>query len=81
MNARSARNDLVALDGSGSLVLIEIKRDSSDMVARPEALEFQAVRYAASLAIIQSVDDLVERIFARYMTLNRSATSSRRWPS
>jgi len=72
VNARNARNDLVALDGSGSLVLIEIKRDSSDMVARPEALEFQAVRYAASLATIQSVDDLVERIFARYINKWRS---------
>jgi hypothetical protein len=67
VNARNARNDLVALDGSGSLVLIEIKRDSSDMVTRPEALEFQAVRYAGSLATIRSVDDLVERIFARYI--------------
>jgi hypothetical protein len=67
VNARNARNDLVALDGSGNLVLIEIKRDSSDMVARSEALEFQAVRYAASLATIRSVDDLVERIFARYI--------------
>jgi hypothetical protein len=43
VNARNARNDLVALDGSGSLVLIEIKRDSLDMVARSEALEFQAI--------------------------------------
>jgi hypothetical protein len=67
VNARNARNDLVALDGSGNLVLIEIKRDSRDMSARPEALEFQAVRYAASLATIHSVDDLVERIFARYI--------------
>jgi hypothetical protein len=67
VNARNARNDLVALDGAGNLVLIEIKRDSSDMVARSEALEFQAVRYAASLATIGSVDDLVERIFARYI--------------
>ncbi len=72
VNASNARNDLVALDGSGNLVLIEIKRDSRDMVARTEALEFQAVRYAASLATIHSVDELVERIFARYIN---------KWPS
>jgi hypothetical protein len=67
VNASNGRNDLVALDGWGNLVLIEIKRDSRDMVTRPEALEFQAVRYAASLATIRSVDELVERIFARYI--------------
>jgi hypothetical protein len=72
VNASNARNDLVALDGEGNLVLIEIKRDSRDMIARHEAFEFQAVRYAASLATIHRVDDLVERIFARYI---------KRWPA
>ena len=66
-NLRRARNDLVALDAEGNLVLIEIKRDASDMAGRTEALEFQAVRYAASLATIRTVDDLVDRIFTRYV--------------
>ncbi len=67
VNLRGARNDLVALDGDGYLVLIELKRDAADMAARREAMEFQAVRYAASLAMITTVDDLVERVFAHYI--------------
>jgi hypothetical protein len=67
INLRNARNDLVALDANGNLVLIEIKRDASDMASRAEAMEFQAIRYAASLATVTTVDDLVERIFARYI--------------
>jgi hypothetical protein len=67
VNVKGARNDLVAIDGNGNLVLIEIKRDAADMASRAEAMEFQAVRYAASLATIATVDDLVERMFARYI--------------
>jgi len=67
INLKGARNDLVALDGNGNLVLIEIKRDAADMASRMEAMEFQAVRYAASLATIATVDDLVERVFSRYI--------------
>lgn len=44
----------------------------SDMASRAEAMEFQAIRYAASLATVTTVDDLVERIFARYI---------RKWPN
>ncbi|TPG53654.1 hypothetical protein EAH89_15720 [Roseomonas nepalensis] len=66
-NAQNARNDLVALDSRGNLVLIEVKRDAKDMVARAEALEFQAIRYAASLATIADPDTLVEKLFARYI--------------
>jgi hypothetical protein len=72
INQKRARNDLVALDADGNLVLIEIKRDASDMANRAEALEFQAVRYAASLATIRTVDGLVDRIFARYVQKYRS---------
>jgi hypothetical protein len=67
INAKGGRNDLVAIDGEGNLVLIEIKRDASDMVARAESLEFQAVRYAASLATIGDVNVLVDRVYARYV--------------
>jgi hypothetical protein len=75
-NLRRARNDLVALDAAGNLVLIEIKRDASDMTSRVEALEFQAVRYAATLATIRTVDSLVDRIFARYVEKYRSEFDS-----
>jgi hypothetical protein len=67
VNLKGARNDLVALDGNGNLVLVEIKRDAADIAARTEAMEFQAIRYAASLATITTADDLVERVFARYI--------------
>lgn len=67
VNLKGARNDLVALDGDGNLVLIEIKRDAADIISRSESMEFQAVRYAASLATITDIDDLVQRVFARYI--------------
>jgi hypothetical protein len=51
----------------GNLVLIEIKRDATDIASRKEAMEFQAVRYAASLATIRTVNDLVDKIFSRYI--------------
>lgn len=71
VNAKGARNDLVALDSAGNLVLIEIKRDAADIAQRREPFEFQAVRYAASLATIATVDDLVDKIFARYIAKHR----------
>lgn len=71
VNLKGARNDLVALDGNGNLVLIEIKRDAADIAGRTEAMEFQAVRYAASLATIKTEDDLVERVFAQYIKKRR----------
>lgn len=38
-NASGGRNDLVALDGNGNLVVIEIKRDAQDMIIRSEPME------------------------------------------
>ena len=67
INAAKGRSDLVAIDGNGSIVLIEIKRDVADIKCRHEPFEFQAIRYAASLATIKDVDDLVSRIFAKYI--------------
>jgi hypothetical protein len=71
IDAGGDRNDLVALDGDGSLVLIEIKRDSQDMMIRSEPMELQAIRYAASLATIKSPEELVDRIFVRYINKRR----------
>ncbi|NLB54696.1 MAG: hypothetical protein GX811_02835 [Lentisphaerae bacterium] len=66
-NASSGRSDLTAIDNNGNLVLIEIKRDLKDIVARKEAFEFQAIRYAASYGTILSVDHLVHKIYAPYI--------------
>jgi len=66
-NAAKGRSDLVALDENGSIVLIEIKRDIADIRNRREPFEFQAIRYAASLARITDPDDLVDRVFVRYI--------------
>src|SRR6266542_4084742 len=41
-NIERGRSDLVAVDESGNLVLIEIKRDARDITTRKESFEFQA---------------------------------------
>ena len=56
-NEKLGRSDLTAVDNNGNIVLIEIKRDRNDIENRKEAFEFQAIRYAASYATIESVDD------------------------
>lgn len=66
-----SRSDLVAIDGDGCLVLIEIKRDLADIKCRSETLESQAIRYAASLAKINSPKDLVNKMFASYINKHR----------
>lgn len=42
------RADLFAVSTDGELVVIEIKRDAADERGRREAMEFQAIRYAAA---------------------------------
>ncbi|WP_432403640.1 hypothetical protein [Wukongibacter sp. M2B1] len=66
-NVEKGRSDLTAIDEDGNLVLIEIKRDIDDIKMRKEPFEFQAIRYAASYAKIQDVDEAVEKIFAPYI--------------
>lgn len=67
VNKENGRSDLTAVDESGNLVLIEIKRDALDIKQRKEAFEFQAIRYAASYAKIKTPDDLVDKIFTSYI--------------
>lgn len=62
-NEANGRSDLTAIDGNGDIVLIEIKRDKSDIEMRKEAFEFQAIRYAASYASIKSTDELVQNTY------------------
>lgn len=66
-NVEGGRADLVAVDGQGNLVLIELKRDVADMMARREPFEFQAIRYAASYATLGTQHDVVERLYAPYI--------------
>lgn len=70
-NQAQARSDLIAIDQDGNLVLIELKRDKKDMVHRKEPLEFQAIRYAASCATIQTTDELIQNVFTPYVEKHR----------
>lgn len=71
-NEKNGRSDLTAVDNSGNIVLIEIKRDRKDIEHRREAFEFQAIRYAASYATIEKADDLVKKVYAPYIEKYRS---------
>jgi hypothetical protein len=71
-NEKNGRSDLTAVDNSGNIVLIEIKRDRKDIEHRREAFEFQAIRYAASYATIEKTDDLVKKVYAPYIEKYRS---------
>lgn len=66
-NEKNGRSDLTAVDNNGNIVLIEIKRDPKDIENRKEAFEFQAIRYAASYATIESADDLVKKVYSLYI--------------
>jgi hypothetical protein len=70
-NAAGGRADLVAVDSNGAIVLIELKRDATDISARKEPFEFQAIRYAANYALIQTPEKLVELLFAPYIERHR----------
>lgn len=71
-NSSRGITDLVAIDENGNIVLIEIKRDLDDIIRRREKFEYQAIRYAASLASIKSPIELVDQIFSKYIETNRS---------
>lgn len=66
-NEKRGRSDLTAVDSNGNLVLIEVKRDQRDIENRKESFEFQAIRYAASYATIDNLDDLVKKVYAPYI--------------
>ncbi|WP_432723726.1 hypothetical protein [Staphylococcus equorum] len=66
-NKENARSDLTAIDHRGNMVLIEIKRDLKDIKQRAESFEFQAIRYAASYATIETVEEIVDKIYAPYI--------------
>jgi len=59
--------DLVAIDNTGALTLIEVKRDMHDVRSRVDHAEIQSVRYAASLAALRTTDELVIHLFAPYI--------------
>lgn len=61
------RSDLTAIDNNGDIVLLEIKRDRRDIEGRKESFEFQAIRYEASYATIETPDELVTKTYARYI--------------
>ena len=63
----NGRSDLTAVDNDGNIVLIEIKRDLKDIEYRKAAFEFQAIRYAASYATIETIDELVKKVYVPYI--------------
>jgi hypothetical protein len=67
VNDANRRLDLVALDNTGAIILIEVKRDPRDMMYRKDNAEIQAVRYAASLATLRTIDDLVATLYGPYI--------------
>lgn len=71
-NKKNGRSDLTAVDNNGNIVLIEIKRDRRDIEGRKEAFEFQAIRYAARYATIESADELVKKVYAQYIEKYKS---------
>lgn len=71
-NEKNGRSDLTAVDNHGNIVLIEIKRDRKDIEKRKEAFEFQAIRYAASYATIESTEDLVNKVYSPYIEKYRN---------
>ncbi|MBA2861833.1 hypothetical protein [Methanococcus maripaludis] len=71
-NEKNGRSDLTAVDNNGNIVLIEIKRDKKDIENRKEAFEFQAIRYAASYAKVESPDELVKLVYAPYIEKYRN---------
>ena len=65
-NAFNDTVDIIGLLATGELVVVEVKRDKADMSARTEPLEWQAFRYAATLATIKSPEELVP-LFASHI--------------
>lgn len=61
------RMDLVAMDSTGAMILVEVKRDARDVAGRKDHAEIQAIRYAASVAGMTRVDDIVANIHAPYV--------------
>lgn len=75
-DTQGKRSDLTAIDKDGNLVLIEIKRDKEDAIARKEPLELQSIRYAAALAKIKTTDELVDKVFGAYFDSMRYQSNS-----
>ncbi|GEN52598.1 hypothetical protein [Halobacillus faecis] len=76
-NDANKRTDLVGLDSNGSIVIIEIKRDEQDMKARRDNFESQAIRYAASFAKIETIEELVEQVYGRFLLQNGEVDESK----
>lgn len=76
-NQQGGRSDLVALDGDGNIVLLELKRDLASITTRKEPFESQAIRYAANYARIANTQDLVKRLFEPYVSKHIAEFSSR----
>lgn len=55
--------DLVGLRRNGEIVVVEVKRDQADMRARKEPCEIQAIRYAAGLMEIRTIEDIVNTMY------------------
>ena len=76
VDTQRKRSDLTAIDKDGNLVLIEIKRDKEDAIARKEPLELQSIRYAAALAKIKTTEELADKVFGSYIEKYTNFTSN-----
>ncbi len=67
INELGDKADLIGVLPNGDMVIVEVKRDITDIRARHEPLEWQSIRYASSVATIHDADELIEKIFSRYL--------------
>ncbi len=73
------RADLFAVSATGDLVIVEVKRDVEDEKGRREAMEFQAIRYAAASRTLTA--GAIIELFASYLESQAESGGAGETPS